>query len=96
MRKVVAAMAVVAGVLVSASRAAAQGCALCYNDAAAQNEAGIRALRHGILVLLIPSVLMFLAIFVIAYQKRNQFNDQDSEVTPQDSPLEIARSNGRQ
>lgn len=93
MRKGVAAIAVTAGVLVSAGRAAAQGCALCYNDAAAQNAAGIRALRHGILILLIPSVLMFLVIFAIAYQRRNKFNDQDFEQAPgQTAPVEAVRA----
>jgi len=50
---------------------------MCYNDAAAQNQAGIRALQHGILILLIPSVLMFLAIFAVAYRRRNLFNDTE-------------------
>ena len=70
-------LAPIGGWLACPGAALAQGCAMCYSDAAAQNQAGIRALQHGILVLLIPSVLMFLAIFAVAYRRRDQFNDPE-------------------
>ena len=55
----------------SAQAAFAQGCALCYNDAAATGPQGITALRHGILILAIPPMLIFAALFAILYKRRN-------------------------
>jgi hypothetical protein len=69
------ALVVGSGLLVAAlisSRAAfAQGCALCYNDAAATGPQGIAALRHGILILAIPPMLIFASLFAILYKRRN-------------------------
>ena len=56
---------------VGASRAAAQGCAMCYQTAAASAEPGREALRHGILILLIPAVSLFAGIFGLSYRRRN-------------------------
>lgn len=55
----------------------AQGCAICYNTASAQKASGISALRHGILILAIPPVLIFLMIGVVAYCGRNRFAVKD-------------------
>jgi hypothetical protein len=52
-------------------RAAAQGCAMCYQTAAASAAPGRDALRHGIWILLLPAVSLFLGIFVIIYRRRN-------------------------
>lgn len=49
----------------------AQGCAMCYQNAAATGPQGTEALRHAILVLIIPPVLMFSAILGLLYQRRN-------------------------
>jgi hypothetical protein len=38
----------------------------------------VQALRDGILVLFLPSLLITGAIFYIAYRKRNQFNSSES------------------
>ncbi len=65
----------------------AQGCAMCYNTTAAAKAAAIQALRSGILVLLIPPLLMFIAIFVMAYWKRERFNDQSALETDYDQEL---------
>ncbi len=46
-----------------APHAAAQGCAMCYQTAAASGAPAREALRHGILVLLLPAVSLFLGIF---------------------------------
>lgn len=54
---------------------------MCYNDAAAQNAAGVRALQYGILVLLLPSLVLFLAVFAAAYRRRNRFNEREHGVT---------------
>ena len=62
---------VFAAALISAQAAFAQGCALCYNDAAATGPQGITALRHGILILAIPPMLIFAALFAILYKRRN-------------------------
>ena len=58
-------------VVVSTQVAFAQGCALCYNDAAATGSQGIAALRHGILILAIPPMLIFAALFAVLYKRRN-------------------------
>lgn len=54
-----------------APHAAAQGCAMCYQNAAASGPQGREALRHGILVLLLPTVSLFLGIFGLLYTRRN-------------------------
>jgi hypothetical protein len=53
----------------------AQGCALCYTQAAGAGSRLIHALRSGILVLLIPPMLICIGLAVMAYKKRNQFNE---------------------
>ena len=60
------------GVLTSAApQAVAQGCAMCYQSAAASGEQGREVLRHGILVLLLPSLSLFVGIFALIYKRRN-------------------------
>jgi hypothetical protein len=49
----------------------AQGCAMCYNNAAATGPQGTQVLRHAILVLLIPPAAMFCGILALLYQRRN-------------------------
>jgi len=49
----------------------AQGCAMCYQNAAASGEQGRAALRHGILILLLPALSLFSGIFVLIYRRRN-------------------------
>jgi hypothetical protein len=53
----------------------AQGCSLCYTQAAAAGTRMIEALRSGILVLIIPPLFLSIGITVLAYRKRNQFRD---------------------
>jgi hypothetical protein len=55
----------------ASSRAAAQGCAMCYQTAAASTAPGRQALRHGILILLVPAASLFLGIFWFIYHRRN-------------------------
>lgn len=66
---------VLAVALLSAHPVFAQGCALCYNDASATGPRGIAALRHGILILAIPPMLIFATIFAILYRRRNLHHD---------------------
>lgn len=72
-----------AGVAFS-SVACAQGCAMCYNTAAAAKAAAIRALQSGILILLVPPILMFIGIFALAFRSR----ERSSDPVPQDSDLD--------
>jgi len=53
-----------------------QSCALCYSQAAGAGSRVIQALRSGILVLVIPPVLISIGLAVMAYRKRNQFNEE--------------------
>jgi len=55
----------------AAPAAVAQGCAMCYQNAAASGSQGSAALRHGILVLLIPAISIFLGVFGVTYHRRN-------------------------
>ena len=60
---------------ISLSAAAhAQGCALCYTQAASSGSRIIQGLRSGILVLIIPPMFMSIGITILAYRKRNQFH----------------------
>jgi hypothetical protein len=79
MRKILRSLSAVAagfaGVLLCASAALAQGCALCYNDAASTGPQAQAALRHGILVLAIPPMLIFAAMVATLYRRRNLHHD---------------------
>lgn len=77
-------IAVLIAVLTVPALASAQGCAMCYNNAAAANPTAIHALRSGILVLMIPPVLIFAAICLFALRNRNRFNDGNAaeEIPP--------------
>jgi hypothetical protein len=57
--------------LLLAPHAAAQGCAMCYQNASAAGAQGREALRHGILVLLFPTLTLFFGIFGLIYHRRN-------------------------
>ncbi|MDE3171286.1 MAG: hypothetical protein KGL75_14190 [Acidobacteriota bacterium] len=58
------------GVTSLAMRAAAQGCAMCYQSAAATGDHSRAALQHGILILLFPSAGIFAGIFALIYSRR--------------------------
>lgn len=74
-RAVSAVAAGAAAALVCAHPTFAQGCALCYNDASATGARGIAALRHGILILAIPPMLIFATIFAVLYRRRNSHHN---------------------
>ena len=50
---------------------AAQGCAMCYQNAAASGAQGGAALRHGILIMLLPALSVFVGIFAFIYRRRH-------------------------
>lgn len=51
----------------------AAACSMCYNTVAAAGENAIRALRSGVLVLLIPPLAIFAVLLAVAYRGRNRF-----------------------
>jgi hypothetical protein len=55
----------------AAPQSAAQGCAMCYQSAAASGAQGREVLRQGILILLLPSLSLFSGIFALMYSRRN-------------------------
>lgn len=63
----------------AASPVLAQGCALCYNTASAAGSRGIAALRHGILILMIPPVIIFGVVCFVTVRGRNRFNDASED-----------------
>lgn len=60
----------------------AQGCSLCYTQAANSGVRMIRALRSGIVILIIPPLSMCVGMMVAAYRKRNQFHQADRSLEP--------------
>lgn len=62
--------AIVAMVAAVAPHVFAQGCAMCYQNAAASGQQGREALRHGILVLLFPTLGVFVGIFGLIFSRR--------------------------
>ncbi|HKV49415.1 MAG TPA: hypothetical protein VJN69_15075 [Candidatus Acidoferrales bacterium] len=65
------AAATIAALTVFAPHVAAQGCAMCYQNAAASGAKGQEALRHGILILLIPALTLFGGIIAAIYRRDN-------------------------
>ena len=59
--------------------ASAQGCALCYTQAAASGPRMIQALKSGILILIGPPTLMSVGLIFICYRKRNQTMTENGE-----------------
>ena len=78
----VIATGVLAAALVPAKAAFAQGCALCYSDASATSPQAQAALRHGILILLIPPMMIFSGLFALLYRRRNVHHEA-SRHTPE-------------
>jgi hypothetical protein len=63
--------AILASVAIMAQQVAAQGCAMCYQNAAASGAAGRTALRHGIWILLVPACSVFAGICTLIYRRRD-------------------------
>jgi len=67
-------MAATFGVIATLSLSAAafgQGCAMCYQTASASAAPAREALRHGVLILLIPAASLFLGIFGYVYRRNS-------------------------
>jgi len=85
----------VSATLVCASTTFAQGCALCYTDAAATGPHAEAALRHGILILMIPATLIVVGFFSLLCLRRNVHRESVDHVpatfrTPSNTVSEIA------
>ena len=59
--------------------ASAQGCALCYTQAAASGSRMIQALKSGILILIAPPTFMTIGMIFICYHKRNQTRGDNAD-----------------
>jgi hypothetical protein len=59
----------------------AQGCAMCYQGAAASGAQGAAALRHGIMILMVPTLALFVGIFGLIYHRRNVARLSGAEAT---------------
>jgi hypothetical protein len=73
-RKTGRALALIASLAIP-SIVSAQSCALCYTQAAGSGGRLVQALRSGIVILVVPPMLICIGIAVMAYKKRNQFNE---------------------
>jgi len=62
--------------LISPGDLYAQGCAMCYQTAAASGARLIHALKSGIVVLIIPPLLMTGVFARLVYRRRNSFNEE--------------------
>jgi hypothetical protein len=58
--------------------AMAQGCALCYTQAASAGARMIQALQSGILILIVPPTVMSVAMIFIVSRKRNQYRQDEA------------------
>ena len=54
----------------------AQGCAMCYQSAAASGARFIHALKSGIVVIVIPPLLMTGIFARFVYRRRNLFHEE--------------------
>jgi hypothetical protein len=55
----------------------AQGCALCYTQAAGAGARMIQALRSGILILIFPPMAICIGLTYLSYKKRNIYRSTD-------------------
>jgi hypothetical protein len=77
--------------LLSPAALHAQGCAMCYQSAASSGAKLIAALRHGILLLMFPPLLIFAGIIGLAYRRRNDFAEYPEEC-PETEPNPAEKS----
>jgi hypothetical protein len=63
----------------------AQGCALCYTQAASSTQRFIQALRSGIVILMVPPMFLSVMFTVMAYRRRNGSCD---DLLPEEGPID--------
>lgn len=78
----------IAATVAASSLGHAQGCAMCYNTAAAAKASAIQALRSGILVLLIPPLAICAGIIWFGFRARNRFNEPDVQAAEEAHELD--------
>jgi heme/copper-type cytochrome/quinol oxidase subunit 2 len=78
----------VAALFLSPSALYAQSCAMCYQNAASSGAKLIAALRHGILIMLFPPLIIFGGIMGLAYSRRNSFAEHPEANADTGSPVE--------
>jgi len=64
--------------LLTATPAFSQNCALCYTQAASAGARMIAALKSGILILIVPPTLGSIGMIFVVHHKRNQFKRNDA------------------
>ena len=85
----IAGLATAGASMLFAVTASAQSCAMCYSSAAAAKGDGIRALQHGIMLLVVPPLLMFVGIFAMAFRSRERFTgSRHAEALPEEASAE--------
>jgi hypothetical protein len=72
-------------VLLSPQALLAQGCALCYTQAAGSTQRFIQALRSGIVILMVPPMFLSVMFTVMAYRRRKASYD---DLFPEHGPIE--------
>lgn len=70
---------IVFAVLALPLAAFAQGCALCYTQAASSGQKMIQALRDGILILVVPPTIGSIGLLFVIHRKRNQTRRTEGE-----------------
>jgi len=81
--------ALLAVVLLPIESAVAQGCSMCKTTAEAAAAEQQRSLNHGILVLAIPSVVIFggLSVFAMRYRSKETSGQSESDQSEDDGLL---------
>ena len=79
--------------LLMAAPAFSQSCALCYTQAASSSSRMIRALKSGILVLIVPPTLGSIGMIFVVYKKRNQVRRTDHDELDDEHDHEHADEN---
>lgn len=69
--KKLTALLVLAAALLAAAPGYSQGCVMCRTSAAAGGEEAMKAFDLAVLVLLIPTLSIFIGIIVFAFRYRN-------------------------
>jgi hypothetical protein len=74
----------IGAILLLSPLASAQGCALCYTQAASSGARMIQALKSGILILIAPPTFMTIGTIFVCYRKRNQTREESAAESDRD------------
>ncbi len=90
MKRIIQLAIVLAVLSVSAAPAFAQGCAMCYSNAAGSSKDGQRAISKGVLVLLVPPLGFMTVGMGMAFRYGRKRDEQT------DAALDITNENGEE